>query len=225
MLEATNLGDEVNASHGVRPTTPDSHTPNSTQSSPAKVTNNNGKRRMDSRSADVSSGDGPSIRRGEHLKRVRSALKAWWFKVKAQQYTLSPFTAVAILPDMVLTSLASNARIQTLEDLIKNLNPPWMMARRHGQEVLDLLKMLDDNERTERQRDKQRRKDMRRRETEERQAQRARQKAIERADAHTQKLQTQALQNSATFNIDSPIHYQVHDSFYCPYFLLICFCH
>ncbi|KAJ7681421.1 P-loop containing nucleoside triphosphate hydrolase protein, partial [Mycena rosella] len=69
------------------------------------------------------------------------------FRIKtvlSDRYCQTSFTAKVILPDATLTTLASKGRIKTLEDIASTVtNPPWMMAPRHGQEVLDLMARLD----------------------------------------------------------------------------------
>jgi len=47
------------------------------------------------------------------------------------------------MPNATLTTLASNAHIQLIGDMEGMINPPWIMARCHREEVLDLLKTLD----------------------------------------------------------------------------------
>ena len=86
---------------------------------------------------------GPSIRRADHLKSARLALLEWRMKTKRMLYSPSPFTASTILPDMFLTTLASNARIQTVEDIAATLKKPWMLLDKHGEEVLDILRKVD----------------------------------------------------------------------------------
>ncbi|KAJ7272391.1 P-loop containing nucleoside triphosphate hydrolase protein [Mycena rebaudengoi] len=122
-----------------RPQTPQSTPSSSAHSTPSKTANLNGKRPMRR-----PRGDGPSVRRKDHLKAVRSALDRWRVKtVLSDQYSETSFTAEAILPNPNLTTLASNARLRTVEDIVSTLKPPWMMARRHGQEILTLLDRLD----------------------------------------------------------------------------------
>lgn len=108
---------------------------------------------------------GRQIRRGEHLKTVRAALVDWRFKTHQRRYTPSPYTAVVILPDATLTTLASNARIKTIDDMNEILNPSWVFASRHGQEVLDLLAKLDESEKDDRECEKLRKREERKKET------------------------------------------------------------
>ena len=98
--------------------------------------------------------NGPSTRRLQHLSNVRAVLEHWRFKTKRNHYSLGSVTAEAILPNPILTTLASNTHIRTVEDMVTVINPPWIMARRHGKDVLKLLKSLDDAAREEHEREK-----------------------------------------------------------------------
>jgi len=73
--------------------------------------------------------EGPATGRGEHLKDARGALERWRFKTQRDRYSPSSVTAVTLLPDPTLTTLASNARIRIVEDIEALINPPWIMAR------------------------------------------------------------------------------------------------
>ncbi|KAJ7621615.1 P-loop containing nucleoside triphosphate hydrolase protein [Mycena polygramma] len=130
-----------------RSQTPDSSPTSSAHSTPSKSVNSNGKRPMRR-----PRGDGPAARRGEHLQNVRAALNRFRVKmVLSDRYSQTSFSPEVILPDPTLKTLASNARIKTVEDIVSVItNPPWMMAQRHGQEVLDLIARLDRAERDER---------------------------------------------------------------------------
>ena len=101
-------------------------------------------------------GDGPSTRRGKHLKNVRAALTNWRFYLKSEKYPLGPFIATVILPDPILTTLTSNAHLHIVDDievvLAKTL---WTMAQQHRQEVLGLLKKPNDAEKAEQERAKE----------------------------------------------------------------------
>jgi hypothetical protein len=71
--------------------------------------------------------DGPiaapkrQIRRGDQLKNARAVLIKWHLDVKLAHYSPSPFTAEVILPDTIVTTLASNAQISMLTDLVSAL--------------------------------------------------------------------------------------------------------
>jgi len=64
----------------------------------------------------------------EHLANVHAALEGWHFKTKRDNYSLGSVTAEAILPSPTLITLASNAHIHTVEDIVTVINPPWIMA-------------------------------------------------------------------------------------------------
>ncbi|KAF8064097.1 P-loop containing nucleoside triphosphate hydrolase protein [Lyophyllum atratum] len=117
-----------------RPTTP----PGSVHSTPSKSTNVHGKRPMQSHEDYL-----PAKRRGDHLKDARAALEAWRFDVKRNRYTPSPFTAATILPDPVITTLASNG-VGSVDDIPVLLKATvWPLVHRHGQEVLAVLRQID----------------------------------------------------------------------------------
>ena len=145
--------------------------------------------------------NGPATRRGEHLKTVRQALVHWRHKM---HYSRGPssFTAAGFLPDKTLTTLASNARIKTLDDMMNTLQPPWIYASQYGQEVLDLVAELDKADKADREQAKLVKRELRKKETLERQKENKRQKTLERAQAHHPKMTPQhVLDGSLTFNI------------------------
>ncbi|KII90534.1 hypothetical protein PLICRDRAFT_157733 [Plicaturopsis crispa FD-325 SS-3] len=81
-------------------------------------------------------------RRGQHLQDVRAALETWRYRKKRDEYTPSSFGASALLPDLILTALASNTSLNTVDDL-SSLKIPWMFAKKHGDEVLDIVRRVD----------------------------------------------------------------------------------
>lgn len=80
-------------------------------------------------------------RGGEHLQDARTALESWRFKTKHARYTPSSLTAPSLLPDTVLTTLASASHICTIEDIEDAVT--WVYAKRHGAEVLAVLAAVD----------------------------------------------------------------------------------
>ncbi|KAK6996361.1 hypothetical protein R3P38DRAFT_2800062 [Favolaschia claudopus] len=133
-----------------RPQTPvqSDSAPSSAHSTPSKHSNANGKRPMVKRRA--KRGEGPVTRRGEHLKAARTALGDWRLKTYITKYSACPFTEAGIMPDTVLTALASKRLRQV--DEIESLSPRWMLAQRHGQEVLELLQKVDQVQREQSER-------------------------------------------------------------------------
>lgn len=175
-----------------RPTTPISRASSqsgSAHSTPSKSVNENGKRQMQQL--------GPSKRKGEHLKTVRGALERWRLKVHRDRYTIGSAMPTIILPDHTLTTLASNARIKTVDDMVEKLDPPWVMAQRHGLEVLELMAKLDSRERAQKEQEKQARAAVRKAETKAREAERKRvadaAKAVRDAEKAVEKAKKERL--------------------------------
>lgn len=112
------------------------------------------------------SADGPKNRRKEHLKMAREALERWRLKTYLDKYSKSCFPEVGIMPDQVLTSLASN-RVNTVEEM-KALS--WMLARRHGEEVLNVLRRIDQHVREQKEQEKEANAAQRRQDTVKRKA-------------------------------------------------------
>ncbi|KAK7039732.1 hypothetical protein R3P38DRAFT_2901733 [Favolaschia claudopus] len=82
-----------------------------------------------------------AIRRSNNLEAARAALQDWRIKTFLAKYPLSCFTDVGIMPDQILESLAL-VRVQNVEEM-ESLSPSWMLARRHGTEVIELLNQVD----------------------------------------------------------------------------------
>ncbi|KAJ7782372.1 P-loop containing nucleoside triphosphate hydrolase protein [Mycena maculata] len=140
-----------------RPTTPDqSSPPSSAHSTPSKNTNANGKRPIVRR-------NGPRTRRKDHLQTARVALERWRLRVFLERYQKSSVPEAAIMPDPVLTALASR-RIDS-PNALKELSPSWMLAQRHGEEILEILRRVDEGVWVEKEREKLRRRDERRQAT------------------------------------------------------------
>ena len=57
------------------------------------------------------------------------------------------FTATAILPDMVLTTITSNCQLKMSDDLRLSLPASWAFVDRYGQQVLDLVAKFDTDDR------------------------------------------------------------------------------
>ncbi|KDQ51469.1 hypothetical protein JAAARDRAFT_110465, partial [Jaapia argillacea MUCL 33604] len=105
--EAPILDTEINC-----PTTPISTPSSTTPSSPSSTPDRNGKRPMHTpRHTEA------QRRRGQHLKEVRAALLQWRKTKFMDKYSSSPFTAQAILPNAVLTTVALNRRVNNIEEL------------------------------------------------------------------------------------------------------------
>lgn len=155
-----------------------------------------------------------ATRRGDHLKSVRTSLLQW--RITAiKRYRPQPFTAVVLLPDNILTKLASNARLFTLEDLQQEIKPPWVWASIHGEEVLQLLKRHDDNLMAEREtvkrakqaedaREKERIRMEKERGRLEKQRLKAEQRAAKEAERRIQRAQRDQLRPLQTMPVNLP---------------------
>ncbi|PPR03065.1 hypothetical protein CVT26_004562 [Gymnopilus dilepis] len=150
------VDEEPNEVIPTRPTTPINVDPtcSSTHSTPTKQPDENGKRKQ-------ARSDGPSIRKLGHLADAKASLRAWSTRVVRAQYTF--LTPAAFLPDGVLTALASNATVRTIDDLDKAIR--WAFTRRHGEEVLAILRDVDSRERSRRDEAKRLNASKRRQET------------------------------------------------------------
>lgn len=80
--------------------------------------------------------------RGGHLARRRQALDTWRYNCWKKNYRLCSWGVVGVMPDSVLSRLASYNRIKSIDDLLEAI-PDWGYARKHGEEVLMLLKDAD----------------------------------------------------------------------------------
>jgi bloom syndrome protein len=109
---------------------------NDAEDSPSDKQNSNGKRVM----AEASS---IPNRREDHLHGARQLLEAWRLETWMKLYRRSPWGIQALLPDTILTALATKARLQTLEDFISAGWSPTHVQR-HGTEMIDILKDYDD---------------------------------------------------------------------------------
>ncbi|KAI0640947.1 P-loop containing nucleoside triphosphate hydrolase protein [Trametes meyenii] len=81
-------------------------------------------------------------RRGQHLADCRARLYRWRMECWKEKYTYCAFDHTILLPDIFLTRLAAQGRLQTVEDL-KRCMPGWAFAEVHGAEVLYVLSVID----------------------------------------------------------------------------------
>lgn len=122
----------------------------------------------------------PEKRTDEWLAATRKGLQEWRRDLKETTYVHSILTADALLPDAVLTKLATKARIQTLDDIKGEVGMSWALAKTYGEEVLAMLKEIDNKRNAEKNAKKlAKRADKKAKQTEEK-AERQRQDAEER---------------------------------------------
>jgi len=128
----------------------------STHSTPTKTPNDNGKRIMIATSkttppkseerADVfpmPKRQGAATCQGDRLQCAREVLIQWHIQTRRTLYSPSPFTAAGILPDSILKTLASNARIHSVADMANTLRTSWAFMDKHGTEVICVLEETD----------------------------------------------------------------------------------
>ncbi|KAI0710336.1 P-loop containing nucleoside triphosphate hydrolase protein [Cerioporus squamosus] len=69
-------------------------------------------------------------------------LVRWRIETWTEKYSYCAFSHLTLLPDKVLTSLATHARLQRISD-VKRALPLWPFADAHGAEILRLLADID----------------------------------------------------------------------------------
>jgi len=82
-----------------------------------------------------------------HLQDMQSALLSWWHCITAQDFLHACFTFAVILPDPIVTTIASNCNLTTLNHLQHTLPTPWAFTEQYGEEVLELVRCVDEEER------------------------------------------------------------------------------
>ncbi|KAI0350269.1 P-loop containing nucleoside triphosphate hydrolase protein [Trametes cingulata] len=87
----------------------------------------------------------PLVRTGALRKRAIEALQMWRAQTFLTRYAKSPFSRQGLLSDDTINILAYDARIKTIADIEQRVtSPAWIFAPRHGQEVLDILRTVDE---------------------------------------------------------------------------------
>lgn len=65
---------------------------------------------------------------------------------RRRDYPHSCFTGIALLPDAPLTTIASNRRLKVLGDLQAVVGTSWAFIDAYGEEVLGLVKKMDEED-------------------------------------------------------------------------------
>jgi ribosomal protein L27 len=84
----------------------------------------------------------PGCRRQERLEAARNTLSNWCQTVWKLDYRHCIWGPEILLPDTVLTKLASRARIKSVSDIKKEV-PEWLWADEYGATILRLLEPID----------------------------------------------------------------------------------
>ncbi|KLO04434.1 P-loop containing nucleoside triphosphate hydrolase protein, partial [Schizopora paradoxa] len=72
-------------------------------------------------------------------------------------YMHSVFSPESLLPTIILNRITSKPRIRTVEDILREVEPRWAFAKKHGEDLLARLRVVDE-ERNQRLADERRRK-------------------------------------------------------------------
>jgi hypothetical protein len=84
----------------------------------------------------------PGCRRQERLEAARNVLSNWRRSVWKVQYSHCIWGPEILLPDTVLTKLASRAKIKTVSDIQREI-PEWLWTDEYGDIILRLLEPID----------------------------------------------------------------------------------
>ena len=94
----------------------------------------------------------PQHRTGAYRAAAIKALEDWRRSLRDGQYASGSFSIFVVLPDELIRSLAYDTQVQTVEQLkAKPSAASWPFLRRHGQDILDVLKKVDQDYLTARQ--------------------------------------------------------------------------
>jgi len=85
----------------------------------------------------------PMRRRGERFKVCREALAQWRDRTWHRDYGLCAWGPNALLPEEVITKLASSLSLSSLED-VKREVPDWDFAEDYGAVVIDAINKADE---------------------------------------------------------------------------------
>ncbi|TFY59961.1 hypothetical protein EVJ58_g5446 [Rhodofomes roseus] len=88
----------------------------------------------------------PLVRTGRHRSAAIAALQDWRSVLRNGRYASAPFSIFVVLPDELIRSVTYDARIQTLQQLQeKPAAASWAFLKSHGQELLDILRKVDED--------------------------------------------------------------------------------
>ena len=147
----------------------------------------------------------PGCRRQERLEAARNVLSNWRRSIWNVQYSHCIWGPEVLLPDTVLTKLASRAKIKTVLD-IRNEIPEWLWADEYGDIVLRLLEPIDMAWHEETERKKEENKAKRAKVTADKKVKREEDRL---AKARQATVQRRASQGSQGFQPSMPQHQSV----------------
>ena len=159
--EADECSELDNDSVDDRPSTPTNEETGPTAPvTPCKERNANGKRQLEEVPVKYA-----ASRRGPVLEEAKDTLTAWQYRTRLERYADASWTAQVLLPDDILKKIASDGTIRELSHFSK-LNPPWVYANEHGEEVISLLTAIDEHFRQVRAREALEKRAKRKKDTE-----------------------------------------------------------
>ena len=91
----------------------------------------------------------------QHLQDARNALLSWRHHAALHDFPHACFTSAVLLPDPILSALASKRSLTTIDNLQTGLPCPWVFAEKYGEEVLAVVKQLDEDYDAKRTADKE----------------------------------------------------------------------
>ena len=97
----------------------------------------------------------------KHLQEVWAALFTWRLNMAMRDFPYSCFTSAVILPNPVLTCIASNRHITTILDLRTLLPVKWAFQEWYGHAVLGLIAKIDEEYHHQREAQKRAKQDAR----------------------------------------------------------------
>jgi hypothetical protein len=127
-------------------------------------------------------------RRQERLEASRNALMSWHESFWEANFSDSNLRPEVLLPDTVLTKLASRARIKMIADIKKEI-PEWGWVSQYGETLLKLLEPIDSAWHEDNERKKEEKKSKQAKQSAERKAQREENRLIQaRHNARLQQM-------------------------------------
>ena len=115
-----------------------------TPSSPHEFVNRDGEHASDS-SQNSPTSTAPTGRSPTHADAVAQALRLWRFSRWESTWSNSSFIGpIGIPPDRFLSIFASSTAYKTVDDIHNHLDPPWLFADLYAEELLEVIKGVDE---------------------------------------------------------------------------------
>lgn len=85
----------------------------------------------------------PGARRTDRLQSCRNAIIEWRSRTWLENYSDCAWGPNVLLPDSIITKLATRSHISTIEDIKREI-PEWDFADDYGSVILDIIHKTDD---------------------------------------------------------------------------------